>query len=178
MENENKTVEESIKTFTQEDVNDIVSKRLEKEAKKWQEKYSGYYSEDDLANKTEELNKKITELGNSLEEAQAKSKSDIDALAEKEKTIEDLKEQIKQHETASVKTRYELDQLQIGLANGVPLELCNRIQGSNSDEMKEDALRIAQFISKPASMPARNPESHESDGVMAAFKALNPNIKI
>jgi len=177
MENETKVVEESTKTFTQDDVNDIVGKRLEKEAKKWQEKYSNYYSEDDLATKTEELTKKITELGNSLEEAQKKEQSNTEILADKEKLISDLQDQIKQHETDSVKTRHELEQIQIGLANGLPLELCNRLQGTTAEEMTADAVKMAQYLGKPASMPARNPEAVESDGVAAAFKALNPNLK-
>lgn len=159
------------KTFTQEEVNDIVKERLDRAEKKWQEKYSNYYSADDLANKTEELNSKIAELGNTLNLANDKATADGEEISKRDQTIADLEAKLRQNETDSAKIR-------IGLAKGIPYELCNRLSGSNEEEILADAEKFTAFLPKQT-MPLRNPEAtQEVDGVTQAFKKLNPNIKI
>lgn len=170
---ENKVIEEQNveKTFTQEEVNNLVKERLDRAEKKWQEKYSNYFSADDLASKTEELNNKIAELGNSLNEANEKATANSDEMTKKDALIAELESKAKKHETDSAKIR-------IALENGVPFELANKLSGETEEEIREDAKRMAQFM-RPTTAPLRNPESPiETDGVMAAFKAMNPNIKI
>lgn len=169
MENTNETVTEVTetktegKTFTQDEVNALVKERLDRAEKKWQEKYSNYYSADDLASKTEDLNKQITELGNSLNAANDKANADA-------QTIADLEAKASKYETDSVKIR-------IALENGIPFELANKLTGTTEEEIRNDAKKMSQFVASTPAMPMRNPEADaEIDGVTAAFKKLNPNL--
>ena len=172
MEELKNTTETEGKTFTQEEVNGLIKERLDRAEKKWQEKYSNYYSADDLASKTEELNNKIVELGNSLTVANDKANADADVLAERDKTIADLEAKAKKYETDSVKIR-------IALENGLPFELANRLSGDTEEELKADALKMASFMKPSNNMPSRNTEAvPEADGVTASFLKLNPNLKI
>jgi len=160
------------KTFTQEEVNEIIGKRLEKAEKKWTEKYSNYYSADDLASKTEELNKQITDLGNSLDEANNKATASADSLAEKDQAIADLENRVRNYETDSAKIR-------IALEVGIPYELANRLTGATEEEIRADAEKMLPLVAPKISMPLRNPDANvETDGVLAEFRKLNPNIKI
>lgn len=146
-------VAEPVKTFTQEEVNEIVSKRLEKEAKK----YSGYYSADDVKNKTEELNNQIADLGNSLNVANDKAATDA-------QTIADLEARVKKYETDSVKIR-------VALENGIPYELANRLTGDTPEAIAEDAKKLApMFKVTTVTAPLHNAEANaEVDGVVKAF---------
>lgn len=141
------------KTFTQEEVNEIVKDRLDRAEKKWQEKYANYYSEDDLNNKTAELNSKIAELSNSLNVANDKATGHAEELSKREQTIAELTEKLKKNESESSKIR-------IGLANGIPLELCGRLSGESEEEILADAQKVSSFLPKPT-MPLRNPEAGE-----------------
>lgn len=168
---ENKIIETEGKTFTQEEVNTLIKERLDRAEKKWQEKYSNYYSSDDLASKTEELNNKIVELGNSLNVANDKANADSEEIAKRDQTIADLEAKAKKYETDSVKIRIALD-------NGLPYELANKLNGETEEELIKDAQKMASFLKPTNSMPMRNTDSVETDGVMAAFRKLNPNLKI
>jgi len=171
MEDTNK-IETEGKTFTQEEVNGLIKDRLDRAEKKWQEKYANYYSAEDVASKTEELQKQITELGNSLNVANDKANADSEEISKRDQTIADLEAKAKKYETDSVKIR-------IALENGLPFELANKLNGDTEEELKADAQKMASFMRPTTSMPLRNPEANaEVDGVLAAFKQLNPNLKI
>jgi len=171
MENLN-NVEESTKTFTQDEVNSMIKERLDRAEKKWQEKYSNYYSEDDLKGKTEELTKQITDLGNSLNDANNKATADADEISKRDQTIADLENKVRNYETDSAKTR-------IALEVGIPFELANKLSGSTEEEIRKDAEALLPFVTKPIGMPSRNTEAvPEVDGVTAAFLKKNPSIKL
>lgn len=174
MENEEvkatEPVEQVEKTFTQAQLDTIVKERLERAEEKWQKKYSGYYSEDDLASKTEELRTQIATLGNSLQEADSKATADADEISKRDQKIADLEAKVQTYETDSAKIR-------IALEVGIPYELASRLQGTTEEEIKEDALKMLPLVAPKTSMPARNPNSAEVDGVTAAFQRLNPGLK-
>lgn len=166
---ETKVIEE--KTFTQDEVNALVKDRLDRAEKKWKEKYSNYYSEDDLNAKTEEYKKTINELGNSLNDANNKATADADEILKRDQTIADLEAKAKKYETDSAKTR-------IALEVGIPYELANKLSGNTEEEIRKDAETMLPFVTKVVGMPTRNTEaSPEIDGVTAAFLKKNPNIK-
>lgn len=136
---------------TQEQLDNIIKERLDRAERKMQEKYAGYISPDDLANKTKELNNKIAELGKSLNDANEainkaneKAKADADAIA-------GLQTQVKGYETASVKSR-------IAHEVGIPFELANKLSGETEEDIRKDAESLKPFVST-VTAPLRNPEA-------------------
>ena len=133
---------------TQEQFDEMIKERLERAEKKWEEKYSGYISPDDLTGKTKELNDKISELGNSLNDAIEKSKADAE-------TIAGLESKVKNYETASVKSR-------IAHEVGIPYELANKLSGDTEDDIRKDAEALKPFVTQKGTAPLRNPESPDA----------------
>lgn len=162
--------EEEVVITSQQDFNAALKARLEKErqkqAKIYAEKYSGYFSPDDMKTKTEEYEAQITELGNSLTAAKDKATADAERIA-------DLETRVQTYESLSVKQR-------IAHEVGLPYELANKLSGVTEEEIRQDAKTMAQFIAPKTNvaLPLRNPEAApEVDGVTKAFMALNPNMK-
>ena len=143
-----------VKTFTQEQLESIVKERLERQKKKYEEKYSDYESiKQQLESKSEDESK----------------------LGEFQKKIDEMQETISKYEMDSVKTIKEI----VCLEMGIPKEFASRLNGTDEKSIREDASAFAQFVNPNKVPPKRNPESsYEDDGVLAAFKKLNPNIEI
>lgn len=135
---------------TQEAFNEAIKDRLTRAEAKWQERYSNYLSPEDLESKTEDLNRQIAELGNSLNAANDKANADA-------KTIADLEGRIKSYETASVKSR-------IAHEVGIPFELANKLSGEDEESIRKDAEALLPFVSKKQNAPLRNPEASEVSG--------------
>lgn len=154
------------KMFTQEQVNEIIKKKLEKVDKK----YEGYMSKDDFDLKAKEIKEnfeqQITDLGNSLNVANEKAETDA-------QTIADLQARVKTHETDSVKIRTALE-------FGIPYELANKLSGETEEDIRKDAQNLSAFIQKPNTVaPLRNAEAgEEMDGVTKRFLELNPGMKL
>jgi hypothetical protein len=125
----NEAEKNSVKTFTQEDINKIVVERLARE----KEKYSDYETLKQKATKLDEL-----DLANKseLEKEQAKSAKFEKLLAEKEKEkqlllIENLK--LSLLETA-----------------GLPKSWSKRISGTTEDEIKADIEELKKVLGDKA----------------------------
>lgn len=159
MSDEFKTIE------TQEQLDEIIKDRLARSEKKWQEKYAGYLSPDEVKAKTEDLQKQIDELGNSLNGATEKAKADADMIAS-------LEAKNKSYETASVKSR-------IAHEVGIPYELANKLSGETEEDIRKDAEQLKPFVSLKQVAPLRNPESTEGSGdpVRDGMKKLVKNMR-
>ena len=110
---------------SQEELNNLIKSRLERNSAKITEeieaKYSGYVSAETQA-----------EISKQLEELQAK-------LQEKESAIADLTAKATKYETDSVRTR-------IAAKYNLPIELADRLTGETEEELKADAEKLSQFI--------------------------------
>ena len=150
---------------TQEQLDEVIKDRLARSEKKWQEKYSGYLSPDDVKAKTEDLQKKIDELGNSLNSANEKAKADAEAIAS-------LEAKNKSYETASVKSR-------IAHEVGIPFELANKLSGETEDDIRKDAEALKPYVTQKHVAPLRNPESSDphADPVRDGLKKLSESLK-
>ena len=148
---------------TQEQLDALIGERIKRAKESAEKKYEGWTSPDDLKAITEGHSSKLEELNNSLKVANEK-------IANHDKEIADRDGRIAKYELDSVKTRACVEY-------GIPLEMAGRLQGANEEEIMKDASALSSYVGVKTAPPMRNPEAKiEEDGVMAAFKKLNPNI--
>lgn len=151
------------KTFTQEEVNKLVGQaRLEgKEIGK--KEFENYISPDEFAKKTEDLNAKLGELNDQL-------KTLTDEKAALETQMSEKDDAIAKYERDSVKMNVARE---MGLAFGAEKFL----QGDDEEAIRKSAESLKNLVGTPPA-PKYNPEQPpEEDGVAAAFRKMNPNIK-
>lgn len=153
------------KTFTQEEVNKLVGQaRLEgKEAGR--KEFEGWISPDEMAKQTAGLNEQLNGLND-----QIKTLSDEKTNLQTQLTEKDG--QIAKYEIDSVKTR-------IARECGLSYEAIGFLQGEDEEAIKKSAESLKSLVGSSKTPPLGNPEMPpEEDGVTAAFKKMNPNIKI
>ena len=153
------------RTFTQEEVNKLVGQaRLEgKDAGR--KEFDGWISPDELAKQTAGLNEQLTGLNDQL-----KTLSDEKANLQTQLTEKDG--QIAKYEIDSVKTR-------VAREFGLSYEAIGFLQGEDEAAIKKSAESLKSLVGTQKVAPTFNPEiPPEEDGVTAAFKKLNPKIKI
>lgn len=147
-------------TFTQEELNKIVSERIRR-----------------AQAKTEELENRVKEL----EEERAGLLSTIEAnnqlLIEKDGLISAKEAEFA--ELQKVSDEYKASQLkaQIAVRNGLPYDLAERLQGSDEESLQADAERLSAFV-KPkqvvAPMKSNEPEvDSRTAAVRQVLRQLN-----
>ena len=119
-------MENQEKTFTQAEVDSIVSDRVKRE----QSKHTA---------ELENLNSKITAYERQLADYPNQLKELNDKLTAQTKAFEESQAKIGQYELQSVKLR-------VAHEMGIPYELAGRLNGSNEDEIKRDAETIKGFV--------------------------------
>ena len=153
------------RTFTQEEVNKLVGQaRLEgKDAGR--KEYEGWISPDELTKQKEELAKQV------------------EGLNEQIKTLTDeqtsLKTQLTEKDDAIAK--YEIDSVKTRIAREFDLsyEAIGFLQGEDEEAIRKSAESLKNLVGTNRTPPQFNSEMPpEEDGVTAAFRKLNPNIKI
>nr|DAO67229.1 MAG TPA: Major head protein [Caudoviricetes sp.] len=139
-------------TFTQEELNKIVSERIKR-----------------AQAKTEELENRVKEL----EEERAGLLSTIEAnnqlLIEKDGLISAKEAEFA--ELQKVSDKYKASQLkaQIAVRNGLPYDLAERLQGSDEESLQADAERLSAFVKQKqvvAPMKSNEPEVDSSTASM------------
>ena len=152
---------------TQEELNAVIRDRLERQTAKHQaevdalkEQYADY---DALKKFSDEGKSQMASLEEQVEKYKA-------ASASYEQSIKDKDAEIAKYARAAAKTN-------IAIETGLPIELANRLTGDTEEELKADAKKLLALVGTRTTAPIANPEQPEEDGVMAAFKKLNPNLK-
>ncbi|MBP5432330.1 DUF4355 domain-containing protein [Ruminococcus sp.] len=143
---------------TQEAFDAAIKARLERNTRSVTEevtkKYEGWISPEELKKSTDQ----IDTLSKEIEANKA--------------TIADLTAKNAAYEINSVK-------LKVAREVGLPIELADRLNGSNEEELKKDAETLAQFAAKPSHQP--RPKSTESraglTGVEEEFYKRNPDLR-
>lgn len=158
---------------TQEQLDSIIADRLARGRESVRKEYEGFISPEDFEEKTKELTQQIETANATIGELTEKNNSltgDIESL---NKDIADRDSKISKYEADSVKNR-------IANEYGIPFEFADRLAGSTPEEIKADAEKMASYFAKgaPISTPKAAPEPSEGDGVLSAFKKLNPNLNL
>lgn len=143
-------------TFTQEELNKIVSERIKR-----------------AQAKTEELENRVKEL----EEERAGLLSTIEAnnqlLIEKDGLISAKEAEFA--ELQKVSDGYKASQLktQIAVRNGLPYDLAERLQGSDEESLQADAERLSAFVKqKQVVAPMKSNEPEVDSSTAAARQVL------
>ena len=134
------------KTFTQEELNSIVSERLNKE----KEKYS---------KSIEEYESKLTNLNDQLKQLTEQAANHAKELEER-----DLK--IRGYETQSVKMR-------VAKEVGIPFELAEKLSGDDEESIKRDAEFFRNVLdTQRGGQPLRSTETREENSSDSAYRKL------
>lgn len=134
------------KTFTQEELNSIVSERLNKE----KEKYS---------KSIEEYESKLTNLNDQLKQLTEQAANHAKELEER-----DLK--IRGYETQSVKMR-------VAKEVGIPFELAEKLSGDDEESIKRDAEFFKNVLdTQRGGQPLRSTETREENSSDSAYRQL------
>ena len=144
---------------TQEELDRIIQERLNRE----KEKFSDY---DAIKTRNAELENEIGTLKSTLEETNAATKSH-------EQIVANLNAKIADYETANLRTK-------IALQNGLPIDLADRLVGTDEESIKADAERLAGFIGtkQQTPPPLKNTEKQLEGGKDGAYKNLIENLNL
>lgn len=137
---------------TQEELDRIIQERLSRE----KGKIADY---DEIKTRNAALETEVDALKSTIEETNNTAKTH-------EQTIADLNKQIAEKETVNLRTR-------IALQNGLPIDLADRLIGSDEESIKADAERLAGLVSKKQTPPPlKNTENNLGEGKDGAYKKL------
>lgn len=149
---------------SQEQLDTVIGDRLKRAEEKWQKKYEGYASPDEVANKMSDLQKQLTDTTNALDSINKKSASYEKDIAEKDAKI-------KGYEISSLKHK-------IAHESGLSYDSVEFIQGEDEDSIRASADKFKSLIGKQHSAPAfRNePDVNKNSNVNANIKKLAENL--
>lgn len=148
-------------TFTQEELNKIVSERVKR-----------------AQAKTEELEKRVKEL----EEERAGLLSTIEAnnqlLIEKDDLISAKESEFE--ELQKVSDGYKAAQLkaQIAVRNGLPYDLAERLQGSDEESLQADAERLSAFVKQKQVIAPMKSNEPEVDSRTASMRQVLQQLNL
>src|SRR5699024_10749695 len=114
---------------TQEEMDNIVEGRLARQKSQYEEQLQGY---DQLKTQYEDIQKEAAGYKSAIEASTHKARTSAPSIA-------DLQSKVTSYEQAQVRTK-------IALQQGLPFELADRLAGTNEDELKVDAKRLAGFL--------------------------------
>lgn len=117
---------------TQEDFDKAIQKRLERNTREVEERFKDYVSPDDVKALKGDYDTKI--------------KAYEEKIAGHDQIVSELTQRATTAETKLIKTAAANE-------NGIPLELANRLQGSNEEEIKQDAQTFASLLRPKATAP-------------------------
>lgn len=150
---------------TQEQLDAIISERVARAKDSARKEFEGWISPDALEKKTAELNSQLTGLNDQI-------KTLTDEKATLETTIEEKNGKLAQYEIDSVKTK-------VAREYGLSYDAIEFLQGADEEAIKKSAESLKHLVGANKTPPLGNPEKPmEEDGVVAAFKKLNPNVKL
>lgn len=137
---------------TQEEFDAAIKERLSRE----KAKYSDY----------DQLKSRVTELETENVGLKSKIEANNQSKADADKQLEEMKNQISNYETASLRTR-------IALQHGLPYDLADRLQGTDEESFKADAERLAGYMKRAQPVaPVRETEPQVGDSKTMQMKSM------
>ena len=142
---------------TQEELNEIIKKRLERE----KSKYADY---DTLSEKIKTLETEKIKLEETIKTQEETDKGYVSKIAELEQIISGW-------EAKALKQ-------QAAIKYGLPFDLADRLQGDSEESLNEDAERLASLVNvKNYTQPLADTEPATGGGVDAAWRDVVKNLQ-
>lgn len=154
---------------TQEELNAVIGDRVTKarasERKTVEEEFTQKYADyDSIKNKLTEKEKRITKLGNELEQAKNTESTN-------DQTIKELQKKVQKYESDSVKTR-------IAQEFGLEVSLANRLTGETEEDIRKDAEALKSIVGSTSVQRINfSPESTAKEEENAALKNMLQAMK-
>ena len=130
---------------TQEEFDKAIKARLAQKDRELAEQYKDYLSPDDVKAMKADYDKQLQDANKLVEDAKKN-------LADHEKIVSELTTRATTAETSLLKTK-------VAHANKLPLELADRLIGSNEEELKKDAESLASLLKPGSPAPLRTTET-------------------
>lgn len=146
---------------TQEELDKVIGERLIRQKESILKQFEDY---DQIKSEKEALEKENSALKSAAEETKK-------TLEGNDHTMSELNEKISGYETANLKTR-------IALQNGLPIDLADRLTGSDEETIKADAERLAGYMKPSTPPPLKSTEMHSISGKDNAYKNLIENMNL
>lgn len=147
---------------SQEQLDAVIGDRLKRSEEKWQKKYEGYLSPEDVNAKTSELQKQLTDATNALDSANKK-------MASHEKELAERDGKIKGYEVSALKHR-------VAHENGLSYDAVDFIQGNDEESIKASAEKFKSLMGKSHSTPGFSNEPDVSNSKEASIKKLAQSL--
>lgn len=147
---------------TQEDLDRILKDRLNRQKESYEQKLADY---EELSKQNTEFQKEISNLKTAFEGAKTNA-------SEYDTKIEELNKTISDYQTREMKTS-------IAIQNGLPIDLANRLVGTDEESLRADAERLVGFM-KPNNppVPLKNVEDNAMDSKHSAYQSLLNNLDL
>lgn len=149
---------------TQEEFDQRIQERIERERRNIESKYSDY---DSLKKENTDLKKENTDLKKQSDDLKQKH-------SDAEKQISDLQNKVKGYELEALKTN-------IAQETGIPFALRGRLQGTTEEEIRKDAETLAGLIGenkeqKPIKPPAPAPKLNDGGNGADPYAEMVKNL--
>lgn len=149
---------------TQEELDSIIVKRLERESKKVTKEVTEKYQ------KELEEARKLKELNASLQQKVQGMTQEAEHFAEAQEKLADLEKKCKAYETQHIKT-------EVALKNGLDLKAVAFLKGETAEEIEASAEALKGLVSTTPKLPEREPYKQSSaEIVREATKSLSQNL--
>lgn len=148
-------------TFTQEELNKIVSERVKREQAKNEE----------LENRVKELEKERAGLLSTIEANNQLLIEKDDLISAKESEFEELQKVSDGYKAAQLKA-------QIAVRNGLPYDLAERLQGSDEESLQADAERLSAFVKQKQVIAPMKSNEPEVDSRTASMRQVLQQLNL
>lgn len=146
---------------TQEQLDSVIGDRLKRSEEKWQKKYEGYLSPDEVSAKTSELEKQLADASNALDGATKK-------IAGHEKELADRDSKIRGFEVSAMKHKAAHEA-------GLSYDAIDFLKGDDEETIKASAEKFKSLMGKHHSAPDFHNEP-DVDTKNVAMKKLAQNL--
>lgn len=147
---------------SQEQLDAVIGDRLKRREEKWQKKFEGYVSPDEVAARTADLERQLNDATNALDGINKK-------VATHEKEIAERDNKIRGYEISALKHK-------VANENGLSFDAVDFIQGDDEESIRASAEKFKSLVGRGHSTPEFKNEPDVSNSSNASIKKLAQSL--